>query len=51
MGARKDAQTDDVDVLLKRRVRDHLRCLEEPGVDHLKAGVAKRPDHHFRARS
>ena len=39
--AGEDAQTDDVDVFLEGRFRDHLRSLADAGVDDLAAAVAQ----------
>jgi hypothetical protein len=42
VGARKNRETDRVDVLLHGGLGDHLRCLVQARVDHLEAGVAER---------
>ena len=47
-GAGKDREADDVDVLLKRGVHDHLRRLAEAGVDDLEALVAQPPRQDLR---
>ena len=39
--ARQHRQPDGVDVLVDRRRGDRVRRLEQPGVDHLEAGVAQ----------
>ena len=41
MGAREHRQADGIDVLIDGRSGNGLRCLEEPGVDHLIAGIAQ----------
>jgi len=40
--AGKDRESNDVDVFLHGRRRDHLRRLPQAGVDHLHAGIAQR---------
>ena len=42
MRAGEDAEADRVDVLLQRRLDDHLRRLMQAGVDDLEPGVAQR---------
>ena len=41
VGAREHRQPDGVDVLVDRGRRDRVGRLEQPGVDHLVAGVAQ----------
>ena len=47
--AGEDREADDVDVLLHRRARDHLRRLVEAGVDDLHAGITQRGGDDLRA--
>src|SRR5207253_11169326 len=48
-GARKDAHPDRVHAFLDRRPGHFLGQPVQAGVDHLEAGVAERPRHHFDA--
>src|SRR5579883_2182176 len=48
VGTGVDRQPHRLDVLLERRLRNHLWGLADTGVDHLHAGVAERPRHHLR---
>ena len=43
VGARQHRQADRVGILLEGGLRDLLRGLVQPGVDHLEAGVPQRP--------
>ncbi len=49
VGAGQNRQSDDVGVLLQRRRGDMFRCLAQPGVDHLHAGVAEGARNHLGA--
>src|SRR3989304_1206603 len=48
MRARKDREAHDIDVLLQRRLSEHLRGLADAGINALQAGVAQGPRHHLR---
>ena len=48
MRARQNRDTDDVCVFLNGRLDDLFRRLMKPRVDHLEAGIAKRPRNDFR---
>lgn len=41
MSPGEDAESDHIDILLQSRVRDHLRRLEETGVDRFHPGIAQ----------
>ena len=45
----ENAHADDVDILLDRRLDDHLRRLAQAGVDHLHARVAQGARDHLDA--
>jgi len=48
MRPREDREPDGVRVLLKRRLRYHLRRLADAGIHDLHAGVTQRAGHHLR---
>src|ERR1700733_804823 len=47
--AGKNRKPDHVDIFLRRRRRNHFRCLPQSGVNHFHPGIAQRAGDNFRA--